>query len=304
MKTLIITNSYDATTDLLIKYLGSENIFRLNYDRYSETSIEITSTSITFTTPNFIISDSEIKKVLWRKPFNEPLIDTDQFIVSELKYIYREIANLFSLQNKLILVIPSIEHYIGKIVQLTIGQKYFFIPKWGFYLNKKIDFGEAIVKSLSSSLTSHGKIVYTTKVNKEKLDVNYPWFVQELIISESDITILFVSNKLFAYELPRSNDLIDWRKQINREKQNWVTHILPLSLELKILEYMNNLGLKFGRIDFLLKNNEYFFLEVNPNGQWAWLDTENTNGLMSEMLMQISPNTEIMTVVKFKAFPF
>jgi len=67
---------------------------------------------------------------------------------------------------------------------------------------------------------------------------------------------------------------------------------------------MNNLGLKFGRIDFLLKNNEYFFLEVTPNGQWAWLDTENTNGLMSEMLMQISPNTEIMTVVKFKAFPF
>jgi glutathione synthase/RimK-type ligase-like ATP-grasp enzyme len=33
--------------------------------------------------------------------------------------------------------------------------------------------------------------------------------------------------------------------------------------------------LSFGAIDIIKKlNGEYVFLEINPNGQWAWLETE------------------------------
>lgn len=36
---------------------------------------------------------------------------------------------------------------------------------------------------------------------------------------------------------------------------------------------MTKLGLVFGALDFIIKpNGEYIFLEVNPNGQWLWLD--------------------------------
>jgi len=33
------------------------------------------------------------------------------------------------------------------------------------------------------------------------------------------------------------------------------------------------LKLRFGAIDFVLdKNEEFIFLEINPNGQWAWIE--------------------------------
>lgn len=34
---------------------------------------------------------------------------------------------------------------------------------------------------------------------------------------------------------------------------------------------MSELGLSFGGIDLILHNNEYYFVEVNPTGEWAWL---------------------------------
>ena len=36
---------------------------------------------------------------------------------------------------------------------------------------------------------------------------------------------------------------------------------------------MKDLGLCFGAIDMILTpKNEYVFLEVNPNGQWGWIE--------------------------------
>lgn len=35
------------------------------------------------------------------------------------------------------------------------------------------------------------------------------------------------------------------------------------------------LGLRFGALDFLVTpSGEWYFLEVNPNGQWAWIEQE------------------------------
>ena len=36
---------------------------------------------------------------------------------------------------------------------------------------------------------------------------------------------------------------------------------------------MGDLGLVYGRLDFLLTADDTVFLEVNPNGQFGWLDT-------------------------------
>jgi D-alanine-D-alanine ligase-like ATP-grasp enzyme len=50
---------------------------------------------------------------------------------------------------------------------------------------------------------------------------------------------------------------------------------------------MRELGLRFGRIDLLandLNLGKFWFLEVNPNGQWAWLDLEQRNGLFDAVI--------------------
>lgn len=297
MKTLIITDSYDATTDVLINYIGNLNIFRLNYDMYKETKISIYNDGIKLSVNNKEITDKEVSKVLWRKPFNMDL-EIDRYIDAELKYIYREIYNYFSTQNKTILVAPNIEKYIGKIVQMTIAKKYFIVPNWSVELNNNLSNGICVAKSLSTEMTSNNKIIYTTKITKEHLDIKYPWFLQDLIDSELDITVVYIDGKSFVYELTRKKDIIDWRKEINKEKQQWKIHQISTEFKNAIIDYMNHLSLKFGRLDFLFKSGIYYFLEVNPNGQWAWLDIENKNGLMAEMVRQISPLTKVMATIK------
>jgi hypothetical protein len=53
---------------------------------------------------------------------------------------------------------------------------------------------------------------------------------------------------------------------------------------------MAELGLHFGRLDFLLGEDGYWFLEVNTNGEWAWLDTEGHHGLLLKVASEIDPD--------------
>jgi glutathione synthase/RimK-type ligase-like ATP-grasp enzyme len=39
------------------------------------------------------------------------------------------------------------------------------------------------------------------------------------------------------------------------------------------MDLMTALGLRFGALDFLLTpDDEWVFLEINPNGQWAFIE--------------------------------
>jgi hypothetical protein len=50
---------------------------------------------------------------------------------------------------------------------------------------------------------------------------------------------------------------------------------------------MSETQLRFGRLDFLLKDDEMLFLELNPNGQFAWLDPEGNNGMLNALADEI-----------------
>jgi hypothetical protein len=52
-----------------------------------------------------------------------------------------------------------------------------------------------------------------------------------------------------------------------------------------------DLKLGFGRLYFLLDDQQYWFCEVNPNGQFAWLDLKGKNGLLQAVVSEISPLT-------------
>jgi glutathione synthase/RimK-type ligase-like ATP-grasp enzyme len=59
---------------------------------------------------------------------------------------------------------------------------------------------------------------------------------------------------------------------------------------------MNEMGLHFGRLDFLWGTDGYHFLEVNTNGEWAWLDTEGRYGLLQKVIEEISPDTALHAI--------
>jgi glutathione synthase/RimK-type ligase-like ATP-grasp enzyme len=48
---------------------------------------------------------------------------------------------------------------------------------------------------------------------------------------------------------------------------------LPDAIKFNIDKMMKSLNLKFGGIDLALCNDNYYFIEVNPTGEWGWLET-------------------------------
>ena len=51
--------------------------------------------------------------------------------------------------------------------------------------------------------------------------------------------------------------------------------ILPDIISIKCKELLCRLNLQFGAIDFVENlEGEFIFLEINPNGQWAWIEIQ------------------------------
>jgi hypothetical protein len=112
--------------------------------------------------------------------------------------------------------------------------------------------------------------------------------LQEEIEADSDLTVVYVSGKCFGFALDRrSFEGVDWRKSINKRELPWT--VFPLSAEIQgqIHQFMQESTLDFGRLDFLIQGDKFLFLEVNPNGQWAWLDMDGSNGIFEAVVQEL-----------------
>ncbi len=99
----------------------------------------------------------------------------------------------------------------------------------------------------------------------------FPCFAQERLKLQYEMRVIVFGEQLFAFRLKPvvpADDL----KQL---KLNQIEHsvcVLDSLLERKIKQLMSHYGLEFGALDFgVTDENEPFFLELNPNGQWLWL---------------------------------
>ena len=99
------------------------------------------------------------------------------------------------------------------------------------------------------------------------------------------MTVLVAGKKLFAFERSRAElEGLDWRKEQFSSDESW--H--PLELEpgerVAILSMLSDMEIAWGRIDFLREGKVLQFLELNPNGQWVFLDPQNKTGLITEVV--------------------
>ena len=81
-----------------------------------------------------------------------------------------------------------------------------------------------------------------------------------------------IGSRIFAAEISNSNKSVsgDWRlikNQVSYRKIN-----LKQGLKNKCIKLIRALGLVYGAIDFVTKGNKFIFLEVNPTGEWGWLE--------------------------------
>jgi len=305
--TFIYTNSYDGWADLLVDRLGGDRVFRFNLDLWREYEISIDPDGFCFTNrAGRIVTAKQVAKFLWRRPrtnqqlFPEKDFPREQIYEDEeLAYAMRELWNRMYYAGTAVLIDPCSDQLSGKLIQARIAQRYFSVPAWKVVSGVKGSSGKpaAAVKSLTSQRVEARTTLYTTRVAENELASESPWFVQECIEADCDVTVVFIRGVLFSFEFRRAllpPGVIDWRRAVEMEPAlaaKWARHALPNPLEQGIREFMQDMGLHYGRLDFLLAGDRYWFLEVNPNGEWGWLDPRGDAGILDTLTEELSPDT-------------
>jgi hypothetical protein len=286
---LLITGSYDGTADRLVLSYGP-GVFRLNYDLWRHYHLSFDNDGWSIRNPAGLeISSKTVSAVFWWKAFAFFTSD-DRFIKSEVKYVFREIYGWCCRRG--IAKGNSIDFHntLGKMNILGLAKQYFSVPETLVTFNgeasERMSGRSVVAKSLSSERNDDGGSLLTTEVNFEQLDYQYPWYLQEKVDSGWDVTILYCNAKAFAFRRSRAAlKGLDWRAEQSMGaflEEEW--ELIPL--EMSVLKSLNmlsrDMGVEFGRYDFMIESNggQLIFLEFNANGQWVFLDPYNKHGLL------------------------
>jgi len=146
--------------------------------------------------------------------------------------------------------------------------------------------GNIIVKPLASGFIERqgeesDSLIYTNQVQEHHLEnlddlANCPTLFQQFIQKECDVRITVMDTNIHAVELRASDRAGERRCDIRRNNMSDVTYrriSLPPTVTMAIRKLMARYGLRFAAIDMVVTSaGDWYFLEINPNGQWAWLD--------------------------------
>ena len=236
------------------------------------------------------ITDKILSSFYLRKPLYTAVIDVPSFGCLE-NWRREETKELFKdffreCQNRgLVALICCKDNRYGKLRQLLAAEKYFRVAPWHFFhgeLPEELKRGRWVAKSMTATPIGHDKMFFVKEVDPAALDLSYPWFLQERIDGGDEVTVVYIDGKTYAASAPRSSfDGEDSRKSIFINPRAWPRCALSQKEEQSIKGFMNETGYRFGRFDLIKNNGELWFLELNPNGQWAWLDEKNEHGLVS-----------------------
>lgn len=136
-----------------------------------------------------------------------------------------------------------------------------------------------VVKSLATS-PMVGKVIFTSRVTEEYLAQIEslrlaPAIFQELVPKDYELRITVVGGEIFTARIDSQGDLatsLDWRVQPDSDRKVGIELTkLPGEIEKGIRRLMSALGLNYGAIDMIVNKGRYIFLEINPNGQWQFI---------------------------------
>lgn len=287
---LIITHKEDFTADYVVNKLNKRNIpyTRLNCEDIlkSDYSINIEQSI------NMSLLNNLTYKSTWYRRTKLPNIDLP---TNEKLYVLNEIdsffENIFSILDTNWLSIPyHVRNAENKLLQLKAALDVGFkIPKTlisnskdeiiAFYRENS---NELIVKPIShTKIKAHdnSKFIFTNEITEEHVNSIFqydltPCIFQQKIKKEYEIRVTVVDDNVFSAFVDsqkHEETKVDWRKK----KLQFKPISLPKKIQKLCTEILQKLNIRFGAIDIIKDiHGEYIFLEINPNGQWAWIEEQ------------------------------
>lgn len=296
---LILTSDQDFTADFLIVELIHRQLpyFRLNAEdlTLAEFSFSQDSTSInkTISVGPRTLDLNSVSAVWYRRSIHPtPKADLTPaeryFVAGELRHLVMGLVwNPNIIWVNPIDKVSVAEH---KLYQLQLAQNLGLRVPLTLVSNnldatKRFDkrtSGRTICKPIFHGMFFDGASrhsIYTRRLDITSLDAedlsSCPVFLQEEIPRIADVRATLVGQRIFVADIKSNAPLIDWRdptKDIQYSESS-----LDSSTVASCIRMMAELGLVYGAFDFIrTPSGELVFLEVNPTGEWAWL--ENTLG--------------------------
>ncbi len=304
IKYLIVSNTIDFSTDLICLELQNRNepYLRINRDVFNEYKViyhlDENKIAIIIEDIEYIIDEDNLKSIFFRAPVF--LRSGKSYTVSE--QLYRSqwasfIRNLIVF-DKCKWINNPVNTYRAenKMYQLKIAKDVgLATPKTLVcnYLEENIeDTTEYIVKSLDTALFFDGnKEMFTYSNTVTGLELRRsnlstaPVILQEYLKDKIDIRVTVIGDKLFPVKITTKGIGVigDWRKT-PKDILDYQTFVLPIDISRKIITIMKKLQLQFGGVDLIYCNKEYYFIEVNPTGEWGWLKFSTDTNLEVEIV--------------------
>lgn len=292
---LVVTNRRDVTTDFVILELRRRGVpfIRLNTEELPGHEIVMPNgdpSSLLLTGPCGTLSLPDVVGAYYRRPGGLEVAGGDaaaQYVVAEWSAVLRSLWN--ALEGRWLNSPFSILRAEDKPRQLAAAREVglripgtlvtnTLVPAQTFLAD-----GPVIGKPLRHALIDDGgagSVLFTSRIDRlDDADADAfrqaPIILQREVFKRSDVRIVVVDDRVFATRIlsqEHEETQIDWRKGVRQDLVH-ETFQLPAAVGAACVSVTRRLGLRFAAID-LIEDREggFWFLEANPNGQWAWIE--------------------------------
>ena len=292
IKHLILSDSHDFTTDYVTIELEERGLeyLRLDRDLLSKYQVTWDLDSETLLVKKFnreyLIENHTLKSVYYRAPtyLRETFVRRksieEQVKQSQWMSFYR---NLSCFDKAKWMNSPAKTFQAeNKIFQLKVARNIGFnIPKTIIANNAShiADLNESIiVKSIDTAIFDLGDqegFVYTTPLGRNELveeDLSLaPVIIQNNLTPKVDFRITVVGNDTYVVKILKNGKGVDGDWRVVKSNVKYEPAEIPATIAEMCKSLMSALGLSFGAIDLIFSENQYYFVEINPTGEWAWL---------------------------------
>lgn len=288
---LIITHKTDYTADVVVNKLNQRGI---GYRRLNCEDLLSSEFSIRFGEDlKFSILDEDNYQSVWFRRTKLPEIQglSSEETIYVLNDIDSFLNNIFSILPARWLSRPAAVYEAeNKLLQLKTARRIGLTIPDTLVTNSKAELKsfydengqDIVIKPISQTRISskeNSAFIFTNPVPQnlidriEEFDLT-PCIFQRNIPKDYEIRATVVGEKVFAAAVHSQTDeetKVDWR----RKKLRFREIALPSEIHDLCVQLTKELDLGFGAIDLIkTPTGEYVFLEINPNGQWAWIESE------------------------------
>lgn len=319
---IVLSNSLDVTADYVCSRLEQSQLdyVRLDTDRLiGKTELLYKLGNFSLVVDHRTLKPENVSSVWYRRPQslklpgNKPIERGEQaHTISEWSAAIE--GFLAHIPTKLWINHPRNNNSaLSKLEQLSRAERLgLTIPKTLVTqsFEEVMEFWKECGESLIVKPISHGYIerdnseqdtlIFTNEVTLEQLNENQevlslcPTLFQKKVDKIYDIRVNVIDEEVIAIGIYASQEYklqsIDIRRN-NMQNVRYEVITLPSILKNKILELCRSYELRFAAIDMAFtKDSKWVFFEVNPNGQWAWLDLEGVTDIASFLLRSMQLN--------------